>query len=250
MKDRFSNRVALVTGAASGIGRATALRLAAEGASVYCVDLNQEALESVVAEIASQGGVAAARTCDISSESSVKEAVAACVEQFGQLDTLVNMAGILSFDDTAELELSRWQKVIDVNLTGTFLLCREVLPHLVTSGGNIVNAASTAAMSGLPCGTVYSASKGGVLAMTRSIAVEYAKRGVRANCVCPGDIDTGMTNNVQFPENMDFSLLPRGASLTGAKGAETVAGVIAMLASDDGAHITGEEIRVDGGSLS
>ena len=130
------------------------------------------------------------------------------------------------------------------------LLCRAVLPHLLETRGSIVNAASTAALAGLPCGVAYSASKGGVLAMTRSIAVEYAKRGVRANCVCPGDIKTGMTDDVGFPETMDLDLMPRIMSLSGAKGPEVVAGVIAMLASEDGVHITGEEIRVDGGTLS
>jgi NAD(P)-dependent dehydrogenase (short-subunit alcohol dehydrogenase family) len=160
------------------------------------------------------------------------------------------MAGILRFDDTGELETAHWQKVIDINLTGTMLLCRAALPQLIESGGSIVNAASTAALSGLPCGVAYSASKGGVLAMTRSIAVEYAKRGVRANCVCPGDINTGMTDGIAFPESMDFELMPRIMSLTGPKPPEVMAGVIAMLASEDGAHITGEDVRVDGGTLS
>ncbi len=129
------------------------------------------------------------------------------------------------------------------------VLC-EVLPHLVKSGGSIVNAASTASLAGLPCGVAYSASKGGVLAMTRSIAVEYAKRGVRANCVCPGDIKTDMTKGIEFPDSMDFTLMSRISSLSGPKDAEVVAGVIAMLISADGAHITGEDIRVDGGTLS
>ena len=150
------------------------------------------------------------------------------------------MAGILRFDDTQELQTAHWQKVIDVNLTGTMFLCRSVLPHLVETQGSIVNAASTAALSGLPSGLAYSASKGGVLAMTRSIAVEYAKRGVRANCICPGDINTGMTDNISFPETMDFDLMPRIMSLTGAKAPEVVAGVIVMLVSEDGVHITGE----------
>jgi NAD(P)-dependent dehydrogenase (short-subunit alcohol dehydrogenase family) len=130
------------------------------------------------------------------------------------------------------------------------LLCREVLPHLVETRGSIVNAASTAALAGLPCGVAYSASKGGVLAMTRSVAVEYAKRGVRANCVCPGDIDTGMTDDIDFPETMDFKLMPRIMSLSGSKGPEVMAGVIAMLASEEATHITGEDIRVDGGTLA
>ena len=130
------------------------------------------------------------------------------------------------------------------------LLCREVLPLLLETQGSIVNAASTAALSGLPCGLAYSASKGGVLAMTRSIAVEYAKRGVRANCICPGDINTNMTDGVGFPENMDFELLPRIMSISGSKGPEVITGVVMMLISDDGLHITGEDIRVDGGTLS
>jgi NAD(P)-dependent dehydrogenase (short-subunit alcohol dehydrogenase family) len=156
----------------------------------------------------------------------------------------------LRFDDTAQIKTEDWQRVVAINLTGTMFLCREVLPHLLQSRGSIVNAASTAALSGLPCGATYAATKGGVLAMTRSIAVEYAKRGVRANCVCPGDIKTGMTDGLGFPDTMDFDLLPRIMSISGAKGPEVMAGTIAMLASEDGVHITGEDIRVDGGTLS
>ena len=180
----------------------------------------------------------------------MQESVGACIEGYGSLYGDVNLAGILRFDDTEELQTDDWQKVIDINLTGTMFLCRAALPYLVETRGSIVNAASTAALSGLPCGLAYSASKGGVLAMTRSIAVEYAKRGVRANCICPGDINTGMTDKLAFPKTMDFELMPRIMSLTGAKSPEVVAGVIAMLVSEDGVHITGEDIRVDGGTLS
>lgn len=247
---RFTDRVVLVTGAGSGIGKASALRIAAEGGAVFCMDLNSEAVAATAAEIAAAGGEATALACDVSSESSVNEGVQACIDGYGSLYALVNMAGILRFDDTQELRTDHWQKVIDINLTGTMYLCRAVLPHLVATNGSIVNAASTAALSGLPCGLAYSASKGGVLAMTRSIAVEYAKRGVRANCVCPGDINTGMTDNIAFPETMDFELMPRIMSLTGAKAPDVVAGVIAMLVSEEGVHITGEDIRVDGGTLS
>jgi NAD(P)-dependent dehydrogenase (short-subunit alcohol dehydrogenase family) len=247
---RFTDKVVLVTGAGSGIGKASALRVAAEGGSVFCVDLNREAVEATAAEITGIGGVATAQDCDVSDEASVQACVQSCVERYGSLFGVVNMAGILRFDDTQELQTKHWQKVIDINLTGAMFLCRAALPHLVKTKGSIVNAASTAALSGLPCGLAYSASKGGVLAMTRSIAVEYAKRGVRANCVCPGDINTGMTDNIAFPETMDFELMPRIMSLTGVKEPEVVAGVIAMLMSEDGVHITGEDIRVDGGTLS
>ncbi len=247
---RFLDKVVMVTGAGSGIGRASAIRIAAEGGSVYCVDVNLQSAEAAVAEIVSAGGLATAHSCDVSNEAAVTQCFAACVDTYGSLYALVNMAGILRFDDTEQLALGDWQKVMDVNLTGTMLLCRAALPHLLASGGSIVNAASTAALAGLPCGVAYSATKGGVLAMTRSIAVEYGKRGVRANCVCPGDINTGMTENITFPESMDFDLMTRIMSLSGAKGPDVMAGVIAMLASQDGIHITGEDIRVDGGTLS
>ncbi|MEP1470615.1 MAG: SDR family NAD(P)-dependent oxidoreductase [Halieaceae bacterium] len=247
---RFKEKVALVTGAGSGIGKASALRLASEGGAVFCLDLQAEALEATVSEIVSAGGVATARVCDISQRDQVEAAIDACVDQFGSLYALVNMAGMLRFDDTERLQQDDWDRVIAVNLTGTMMLCRAALPHLLETKGSIVNAASTAALSGLPSGVAYSASKGGVLAMTRSIAIEYGKRGVRANCVCPGDIKTGMTKGIDYPDNMDFDLIPRIMSLTGPLGPEVVAGVIAMLASEDGIHITGEDIRVDGGTLS
>jgi NAD(P)-dependent dehydrogenase (short-subunit alcohol dehydrogenase family) len=240
----------MVTGAAGGIGRASARRMASEGASVFCVDLDREAVEATVSGIVDLGGEASAQACDVADEVSVRDSVKACVSRYGSLYALVNMAGLLRFDDTEQLATADWQRLLDVNLTGTMLLCREALPHLLVSGGSIVNAASTAALAGLPCGVAYSASKGGVLAMTRSIAVEYAKRGVRANCVCPGDIKTGMTSEVEFPETMDWELMPRIMALSGAKGPEVVAGVIAMLASEDGIHITGEDILVDGGTLA
>jgi meso-butanediol dehydrogenase/(S,S)-butanediol dehydrogenase/diacetyl reductase len=247
---RFEGKVALVTGAGSGIGQAAAKRLAQEGAAVLCADVDAAALQVTVAAIEAEGGKATAHVFDISDEQQVQQCVDACISNYGRLDAVVNMAGILRFDNCAELKLADWQRVIGVNLTGTFLLCRAVLPHLERTCGCIVNAASTASLQGLPWGTAYSASKGGVLAMTRTIAVEYAKRGVRANCICPGDIQTNMANNVTFPPDADFSLLGRISSLTGAKGPEVCAGVIAMLASDDGIHITGEHIRIDGGTLA
>lgn len=240
----------MITGAGSGIGRASVARVLAESGRVFAVDLDAAALDDTLTTAGVRADSVVTHRCNIADPQSVADCLRHCADALGGLDALVHMAGVLRFDDTGDLALADWQRVLDVNLTGTFLVCQAALPHLVESRGAIVNAASTAAMAGLPCGAAYAASKGGVLAFTRSIAVEYAKRGVRANCICPGDIGTNMTADVRFPPSMDFKLMPRISSLTGPRGPEVVAGVIAMLISDDGVHITGEEIRVDGGTLS
>lgn len=247
---RFADRVTLVTGAASGIGRATALRLADEGATLFCCDVQQEPLAAVAADLAARGATVATATCDQSDETQVDATVAACIARFGRIDVLCNVAGILRFDHTHELRTADWHRVLAVNLDGTFFFCRAALPHLIASRGNIVNVASTAALAGQPWSAAYSASKGGVLALTRSLAVDYVEQGVRANVVCPGSIKTAIVKAFHLPEGANPKLLDRVRSPSGAADPSRVAGVIAMLASDDGAHVTGAEIRVDGGTLS
>ena len=247
---RLESKVALVTGAGSGIGRAVALRLAAEGAKVFCVDVHAGPLEQTCAAVLSAGGTALAQQCDVSSEDEVRASVAAAAAAWGRLDHLSNMAGILRFDHFHEIALEDFRRVIEVNLFGTFLFCREAIPHLLVVGGNIVNTASTSSHAGLPWGGIYSASKGAVLAMTRTIAVEYGRQGLRANSVSPGDIATPMSKGVKMPEDVDFSWMDRCTALHGPRPPGVVAGVVAMLASDDAAHINGEDIRIDGGTLS
>ncbi len=248
--NRFTDKVVIITGAGSGIGKACAERLGEEGGHLYCLDVSEAGLETLSGELEKNGVRCLTRTCDVSDEASVNAAVDDCVEQYGRIDALIHMAGVLRFDNTHELELDDWKRLIDINVTGTFIINKAVLPHLVESKGNIVNAASTASLTGLPYGAAYSASKGAVRLFTRAIATEYAKRGVRANSICPGDINTNMTNDIPFPEGMDMALLQRTMSLTGPTGPDVIASMVALVASDEGRHITGEEIRVDGGILA
>ncbi len=246
---RFGEKTVLVTGAASGIGRATVERLASEGAQLLCTDVVEEGVEEAAAAATSRGAEAEARVCNVTDPAEVAATVAACLQRFGKLDVLCNVAGVLQFAHTHDVELKDWEHILAVNLTGTFLMCRAALPHLLDAGGNIVNTASTAALAGLPYGAAYAASKGGVVALTRSLAVEYGRRGLRANAVCPGSINTPMTAT-PLPQDLDGKLVRRLMPLDEFRGPEIVAGVIAMLASEDGAHINGETIRVDGGTLA
>lgn len=247
---RFEDKVVLITGAASGIGRETALRMADEGATLACADIQTEAVEATAKEAAKRGAETLVLSCDVSSQASCDEVVARTIERFGRIDSLCNIAGILHFDNTHELSLERWQKIIDVNLTGTFLMCKAALPHLLESHGNIVNMSSTAALKGQPWSAAYSASKGGVLSFTNTLAVEFGKQGVRANAVSPGGVITPIHEAFEFPEGCDKSLLQRIMPLDKMRGPEVAAAVIVFLASDEAAHINGENIRVDGGSLS
>ncbi len=244
---RFTDRVAVVTGAGSGLGRATAHRLADEGGPVAAVDLDGDAAEKTVAEIGELGGTARAYSTDVSNPAAVRSAVDAAADDLGRPQVLVNAAGIGSFAHTVEETYERWSAILGVNLTGTFLMCQATLPYLLDGGGAIVNVASNAGLMGQPYSAAYCASKGGVVNLTRALAVEYLRRGVRVNAVAPGGMNTPMIAGFRMPEGVNMKEFARVTSPLGAAEPEEVAGVIAFIASDDGRYMAGSIVSVDGG---
>jgi NAD(P)-dependent dehydrogenase (short-subunit alcohol dehydrogenase family) len=247
---RFTGKTALVTGAASGIGKATAIRLAEEGADVACLDLSASGLAETAQEIQALGRKVHTFECDVSSETSVLAAVRGAVDGLGKLDVLCNVAGILRADHTHELRLEDWNRILAVNLTGTFLMCRAAIPHLLETRGNIVNMSSTAALGSHPWMAAYAASKGGILSMTRALSVEYVKQGLRVNAICPGGIKTPLHGQFNLPKDADIELLKGAIPFVDYAGPEHIASAVAFIASDDGRYMNGSEIRLDGGALS
>ncbi|MBE9375310.1 SDR family oxidoreductase [Saccharopolyspora sp. HNM0983] len=259
---RFQDRRIVVTGAASGIGRATVLRLLSEGGDVVAADLSADGLAGTT-KLAEQEGTADRLTTeevDVADEESVTGALGRAVRTLGGLDVLVNAAGMLRATHTHETTLQQWNRILSVNLTGTFLVTREALPALLEGGsGVVVNFSSTSASNAHPYMAAYAASKGGIQSFTHTLALEYGSRGLRATCVAPGSIKSGITDATPgyLPEDSDWSLftklapvLSTDSSVGGATmaGPEAVAGVVAMLASEDGAFVTGTEVRIDGGT--
>ncbi|MGB8387903.1 SDR family NAD(P)-dependent oxidoreductase [Mycobacterium sp.] len=259
---RLEGKRILVTGAASGIGQATALRLLDEGATVVAADIAPDGLSTTRARAEEAATADRLSTCEmnVGDEDSVIGGVRRAVETLGGLDSLINAAGMLRAAHTHETTLELWNQIVGVNLTGTFLVVREALPALLANARSvIVNFSSTSASFAHPYMAAYAASKGGIQAFTHALALEYAREGLRAVCVAPGSIKSGITDTTggYIPKDADWSLftrlmpiLPTALESSGAGMADpaVVAGVIAMLVSEDGAFITGTEIRIDGGT--
>jgi NAD(P)-dependent dehydrogenase (short-subunit alcohol dehydrogenase family) len=244
---RFTDKVAVVTGAASGIGRATATRLGHEGGTVACLDLNGDAAEEVAAKIEAGGGTARSWSCDVSDEASVEAVVGEVVSAFGGLDVLCNIAGVGRSHHSHEVPKADWDLMINVNLTGTFLMCRAALPSLIERRGVIVNTASSAGLIGQPYTAAYCASKGGVVLLTRALAVEYDHTGLRVNAIAPGMTQTRIIEDFGVPEGGDFKKVFSIIPALGACAPEEIAGLFAYIASDEARNMTGSIVPLDGG---
>ena len=243
---RFDGRAAVVTGAASGIGRATAQRLAADGASVGCLDQSPE-VEETLELIRAAGGRATAARVDVRDPDSVAAAVSAVETELGPTRILANVAGVLRFAHTHEMDVAEWDLLIDVNLKGPFLMARATIPSMLANGGGVItNVASSAGMFGQAFMAHYCASKGGVVLMTKSLAWEYLKRDIRVNAISPSGVATPMTRRVDFPADIDFDLISKTMAVDNKMlEPSEPASLIAFLSSDEASGINGAVIPID-----
>ena len=239
----------MITGAASGIGRASALRLGEEGAHLFACDIDAGGLEAFAAEAKDRdpGIRVDTHVLDVSDGGACQDAVARAVDSCGKLDVLCNIAGISQLDLLENYSHELWNRMIGVNLSSVFFLSQAAMPHLIETKGNIVNMASTAGIQGQAYNAIYCATKHAVVGLTRSNAQEFARKGVRVNAVCPGGVVTPLLEATQMPEGADASLFAKLLPLLPLGRPEEIATAVAYLASEDARYITGHTLTLDGG---
>ena len=246
---RFEKKVALITGAASGIGRATALRLAAEGASLMLADIDEAGLEQTLVQL-EDSSCAATIKLDVSSADACRAAVVSTIERWGRLDVLCNIAGIAMAKHLKDVSDEDWLRMMGINLNSVFFLSQAAMPHLIETKGNIVNMASSAALVGQIYNAGYCASKGAVVMMSKSMAVEFADRGVRVNAICPGGVLTALTEKFSLPDDANEDMVGRLFPLLEMAEASEIAASVAYLASAEARYITGTTLAIDGGQTA
>ncbi|MFS0850860.1 SDR family NAD(P)-dependent oxidoreductase [Novosphingobium panipatense] len=241
----LSGKVALVTGAASGLGRATAIKLAAEGARLWLVDVAAEGLAETVEQLGSAD--VRSEVADLSDPAACHAVVARAVEAYGRLDALCNVAGLIYLANTPDMPRDRYERTIDVNLNAPFFLSQAAIPHLLETNGAIVNVASCASYIGEAYAAAYCASKWGLVGMTKAMAMEFQKKPIRINAVAPGGMMTNIAANYVPPEGCDIELLKRFSGMRGLVEVQDVADLIVLLASEAGRGFHGATLSIDAG---
>lgn len=250
MQRRFEGKAALVTGAGSGIGRATALRLGEEGAHVFACDIDPSFLADFEAEAKGRQVRVDTFGLDVADPEACRTAVARAVATCGRLDVLCNIAGVSRLDHLANFSDEQWNRMMAINLSSVFYLSQAAMPHLIEAKGNIVNMASSAGLEGQAYNAIYCAAKAGVVMLSKSMAVEFAGKGVRVNAVCPGGVKTSLLRATRMPEKADPALFGRLMPLLPLAEAEEVATAVAYLASEEARYVTGVAFAIDGGQTA
>lgn len=247
---RLQNKTAIITGAGSGIGRGIALAFVKEGAKVVVADWSEEGGKETVAQINKKSGDAIFVKTDVSKANDIAQLVKTCLDKFGQVDILVNNAGIYKACNLHEMSEEDWDKTINVNLKSVFLVSKEVIPEMLKQGkGKIVNIASIAGLVGFAQSGAYCASKGGIIALTREMALEYAPKKINVNCICPGVIKTAMTKDM-IADPISRQFLESSTPYPRLGEPEDIALAVMYLASDESDFVSGEILVVDGGWIT
>ncbi|MDJ0333606.1 SDR family oxidoreductase [Salinibacterium sp. G-O1] len=251
---RLANKNAIVTGGAGGIGRASALAFAAEGAQVAVVDLREDAAVAVADEIRAAGGTAIAIAADVSDEADIQRVIATTIEAFGGVNVVFNNAGIIRRTTAVETTAEEWDRVFGVNVKSIFLMCKHIVPIMAAAGGgSIVNTGSGWGLKGGGQAISYCASKGAVVNMTRALAIDHGPQGIRVNSVNPGDVNTGMLRDeaAQLAVDADAFLAESADRPLGRMGEPSeIAAAVVWLASDEASYVTGTALVVDGGGIA